>query len=194
MGKVTGLGMMGGSVTDLVAEFKIKNKEYGIILFVKYEKGNESSVDFTVGYDGSPLDPDVIYYETLADAEGELTNSTYFSESSGNFRIPLDMCQDETIANITFSFTGTAITAMSRAADCIVTYATHGLETGDFVSIEDIESAEWLDLNGKVYEIEKHDANSFHIGVDTSGFAAGYVDTDPGTISTGKITAFIRNK
>ncbi|MFH2011673.1 MAG: ubiquitin-activating E1 FCCH domain-containing protein [Pseudomonadota bacterium] len=78
--------------------------------------------------------------------------------------------------------TAVDIEGLSRANPCVVTWTAHNLESGDMVTIEDIEQADWTALNDE-HEITYINANSFSIAVDTSGYGADYVPgTDPGTI------------
>lgn len=81
------------------------------------------------------------------------------------------------------------IEGLSRANPCVVTWAGHGLSTGDYVMIGDtnITQADWTVLNAKIYKITVIDANSFNLdGVDTSGIGVAYDSgTDPGQIHKG---------
>jgi hypothetical protein len=75
-----------------------------------------------------------------------------------------------------------AIEDLSKAAACVVTWAGHGLSSGDQVSLRGITQADWVALNG-VHTITRIDNNTFSIPVDTSGFALAYdPGTDPGQI------------
>ena len=60
------------------------------------------------------------------------------------------------------------IQGLSRASACVVTWAGHGLSTGNKVSIRNITQGSWKYLNGGIFPITKIDANSFSIPVDTS--------------------------
>jgi hypothetical protein len=78
--------------------------------------------------------------------------------------------------------TASAITGLSQAVACVVTWADHGLQTGDSVAISGITQADWIALNA-THEITRIGDGSFSIPVDTSGYGTPYApETDPGVI------------
>lgn len=82
--------------------------------------------------------------------------------------------------------TTVGIEGLSRANPCVVTWAGHGLVTGDYVQILSITQSGWTVLNDKIYSITYIDANSFSLqGVDTSALGTAYDPGDPGTITKG---------
>jgi hypothetical protein len=92
---------------------------------------------------------------------------------------------DATPAAITItppSPAASAITGLSKAAACVVTWAGHGLINGDKVTFAGITQADWSALNAE-HVITYIGVDSFSIAVDTSAFAVAYDPaTDPGTI------------
>jgi hypothetical protein len=75
-----------------------------------------------------------------------------------------------------------AIEGLNKAAACVVTWAGHGLSSGDQVSLRGITQADWAALNGE-HTITRLSADTFSIPVNTSGFALAYdPGTDPGQI------------
>lgn len=73
------------------------------------------------------------------------------------------------------------IAGLSRAAACVVTWNSHGMRTGDKVTLADITQEDWTALNAE-HAITDIDGNSFSIAVNTSGYAGDYVPgTDAGT-------------
>lgn len=64
---------------------------------------------------------------------------------------------------------------ITAANPAVVTVASHGLATGDYVSFSGILQANWTALNGNSYEITKLTANTFSIAVNASAFGA-YTD------------------
>lgn len=66
--------------------------------------------------------------------------------------------------------TETAITGISQANPGVVTAAGHGLHTGEQVFIHSVSGM--VEVNGKRFTVTVVDANSFSIGVDTTGFTA----------------------
>lgn len=75
------------------------------------------------------------------------------------------------------------IAGLSEAAACVVTWASHGLVTGDQVYFKNIKQTGWTGLNNNIYTITKIDANSFSIPVNTSALGAYVPGTDPGKIN-----------
>lgn len=75
-----------------------------------------------------------------------------------------------------------AIAGLSKAAACVVTWAGHGLVSGDQITIAGITQAEWSALNAE-HTITKIGDDTFSIPVNTSGYTDPYApETDPGTI------------
>jgi hypothetical protein len=64
---------------------------------------------------------------------------------------------------------------ITAASPAVVTIASHGLVTGDYVTFAGILQANWTALNGNAYEITKLTANTFSIAVNSSAFGA-YTD------------------
>jgi hypothetical protein len=60
------------------------------------------------------------------------------------------------------------ITAITRATPGVIQSSSHGYATGDRVSLDGI--AGMTQLNGRVVTLTRIDANSFSIGLDTTGF------------------------
>jgi hypothetical protein len=82
------------------------------------------------------------------------------------------------------SHTKRPIQGLSRAAACVVSWASHGLSTGDIVQCSGITQADWTALNGVSYAATIIDSDSFSIPVNSSGYAADYVPaTDPGVLA-----------
>jgi hypothetical protein len=66
--------------------------------------------------------------------------------------------------------TGTNVTGITQANPGVVTAPAHDLDTGDEVAFFGVNGM--TDVNGNGYTVTKIDADSFSIGVDTSGFGA----------------------
>jgi len=82
------------------------------------------------------------------------------------------------------SHTKRPIQGLSKAAVCVVSWASHGLSTGDIIQCTGITQAGWTALNGVSYTVTVLDSDTFTIAVDTSGYAADYnAATDPGTLA-----------
>lgn len=79
--------------------------------------------------------------------------------------------------NITIVPGTVALSTMTTANPCVVTWATHGLVTGDRVSFSGIAQADWVALNGNSYVITKVNANTFSVLFNASALAA-YVAAD----------------
>jgi hypothetical protein len=91
---------------------------------------------------------------------------------------------------ITAPATAVAIAGLSKAASCVVSWAGHGLETDDEVTIAGITQVDWTVLNA-THEITKIGIDSFSIPVDTSAIEAVYnPTTDPGMIQEATETTY----
>jgi len=76
---------------------------------------------------------------------------------------------------------GLDIQGLSRASSCVVTWANHGMQTGDKVRFNAILQSGWDALNYGPFTITRINDNSFSIPVDSSGYSAAYnPNTDPG--------------
>jgi hypothetical protein len=76
------------------------------------------------------------------------------------------------------------IPGLSRAAACVVTFVSHGLNSGNTIIFQGITQAGWTPLNAHAYTITRIDADSFSIPVDTSGYADAFTQTGgPGKIA-----------
>jgi hypothetical protein len=104
---------------------------------------------------------------------------------SGEYRdVAYSAVSDATPAVITITpaVTAAAIEGLSKAAACVVTWAAHGLASGNKVTISGITQADWTALNAE-HTITYIGADTFSIPVNSSGFAVAYdAGVDPGTI------------
>jgi hypothetical protein len=94
--------------------------------------------------------------------------------------------------NFDIGKTAIALQGASKASACVITYASHGLNSLDTVTIAGITQADWSTaLNGQ-HVITKLNANTFSIPVDTSLIAAVYnAATDPGTIVSDTVSYIV---
>lgn len=84
--------------------------------------------------------------------------------------------------------TAIPLQGVSKANPAVVTYANHGLNSLDTVTIAGITQADWAVPFNKQHTITKLNANTFSVAVDSSGIAAVYDPaTDPGTIISGAL-------
>ena len=72
---------------------------------------------------------------------------------------------------VTCIATSPAIEAMTAANPCTLTITAHGKATGDYIQINAITQASWLNLISKIYKLTKVDDNSFTLdGINTSSY------------------------
>ncbi|WP_425065629.1 ubiquitin-activating E1 FCCH domain-containing protein [Reyranella sp.] len=80
-------------------------------------------------------------------------------------------------------WTDKTITGITRAANGVMTIANHGMQTGARLYLKDIVGM--TELNGQTVTIARIDANTFSIGVNTTGYGAyvsGGVALGAGTV------------
>lgn len=93
---------------------------------------------------------------------------------------------------------GVSISAISRANPGSVTAASHGFVTGDQIAIHGASGM--TQVNGNGYAVTRVDANTFTIGVDTSGYgtytigASAYLGVDGTAFTTYKANGQVREK
>ena len=96
----------------------------------------------------------------------------------------------EVAIGITCIATSPAIEGWSRAAAGEITITGHGLATGDYIQINAVAQADWVNAKDKIWQITKTSDNAFTIAFDSSGFGTAYdAGTDPGTITKGTFYA-----
>jgi|GEM_PF-6941247 hypothetical protein len=102
---------------------------------------------------------------------------------TGNFNAPANLVLKPMAgAVLNVKIPAVAITGLSRAKGCVVTWPQHNLATGDMVFFQGITQAGgWRALNG-AHQITKITDDTFRIQVDTSSYQGDYRPaTDPGT-------------
>ena len=86
--------------------------------------------------------------------------------------------------------TSPAIEAWSQANPSVITVTGHGLVNGDFIQIDAVTQADWVNAKDKMWAITKINDDTFSINFNSSAFETAYdAETDAGTITKGKFYA-----
>jgi|TARA_R100000049_G_C1944026_1_gene88643 hypothetical protein len=113
-----------------------------------------------------------VYKVELEDGTGSTKAVPYLDDA-----VMFYSTDEDTISNLAYTLrtdaTSGSITDGTRADPCVITSASHGLDSGDFVIFSEIDglnlSATGVNaLNGKRLAVTVTDANTFTVAVDTS--------------------------
>lgn len=117
-----------------------------------------------------------------------LAKTTHNGQASGVADLNGGMWEVE--IGITSIATSPAIEAWSQANPSVITVTGHGLVTGDFIQIDAVTQADWVNAKNKIWAITKVNDDTFSINFNSSAFGTAYdAGTDPGTITKGKFYA-----
>ena len=118
-----------------------------------------------------------IYKVELEDSTGSTRAVPYIDDSVMFFST-----DEDTIPSIGYTLrtdaTSGSLTAGTRANPCVITAASHGLDSGDYAIFSEVVGLDLTAtgvnaLNGKRLEVTVTDANTFTVAVDTSsGYGA----------------------
>ena len=112
--------------------------------------------------------------------------TTHNGQASGVADLNGDMY--EISLGITAIATSPAIAGITSAAAPVFTLVGHGLGVGDYVQINAITQADWVNFKDKIWAVDTvPDPDSFTLvgAPDASGYAAYDAGTDPGTFTIG---------
>jgi hypothetical protein len=94
---------------------------------------------------------------------------TSYTSGTASVRLAADPFEQSGIARITaWSAVSFTMTAATNANPLVITKVAHGLVTGDWVTITGVVGM--TQLNGNTYYVTRIDADTFKIGLTTSGF------------------------
>jgi len=117
-----------------------------------------------------------------------LAKTTHNGQASGVADLNGGMYEVE--IGITSIATSPAIEAWSQANPSVITVTGHGLVNGDFIQIDAVTQADWVNAKNKMWAITKINDDTFSINFNSSAFGTAYnAGTDPGTITKGKFYA-----
>lgn len=117
-----------------------------------------------------------------------LAKTTHNGQASGVADLNGGMYEVE--IGITSIATSPAIEAWSQANPSVITVTGHGLVNGDFIQIDAVTQADWVNAKDKMWAITKINDDTFSINFNSSAFGTAYnAGTDPGTITKGKFYA-----
>ena len=148
-----------------------------------YPKGNNSNL--------KDADDATVMYASDGYGNSSITGSgVAFSKTTHNGQdcgvADLNGGVYEISIGVTCVATSPAIEAWSRAAASEITITGHDLANGDFIQINAVAQADWVNAKDKIWQITKTGDDTFTIAFDSSGFGTAYdAGTDPGTITKG---------
>jgi hypothetical protein len=107
-------------------------------------------------------------------ASGELypigAKGTDVVETGGAFAAGDDLVSDASGKAVKASALSAVVTAISSAANAVVTAAAHGFKTGDVIALTSVEGA--VEANGLTFQITVSDADTFTLNAASSGWTA----------------------